>query len=241
MFRGAKKTQRKEVLPDTFIQWNDFCSEAYFEDNYKKASTIDRKLADMLRAFCIKYGPFKNSIDVGTGTNLIPYIVRENFVQTSILFEYSDNNIKWLKNVFENQSLLKHWSNYLPTDVEISPFNAPIIEKGSIFEPINRKFDLATMFFCAESITSEINEFISAINNFVNCLNPDGYYFIALMRNSLGYSVNGIHYPAVSIDEHIVQHTFSKISKVIYTKVIESDGSLDRDQFDGFVVVAGQK
>lgn len=72
--------------------------------------------------------------------------------------------------------------------------------RGSIFDLPRHTFDAATMFFCAESITSSPLEFRAALSAYTATVKPGGLIAAAFLAGSSGYEVSGRRYPALSID-----------------------------------------
>lgn len=75
-----------------------------------------------------------------------------------------------------------------------------------------RAFDIATMFFVAESMTTQLDEFHTCLERFIGSLLPGGMYAAAFMERSEGYTVGGVEYPAVPVTAEMV---FSGISPLV--------------------------
>ena len=74
------------------------------------------------------------------------------------------------------------------------------VVQGSIFDLPQRRWDAATMFFCAESITAEQQEFERACAAFAGAVKPGGVLAAAFLAGSRGYRVGEENYPAVAVD-----------------------------------------
>ena len=63
------------------------------------------------------------------------------------------------------------------------------------------RFDVGTMFFVAESMTSEYGIFEAAAGRFVRALRPGAPFAAGFMTGSIGYEVAGQQFPAVPVEE----------------------------------------
>ena len=102
----------KETTPKTLshINWHtDFDAHEYSNRNYGK---IRQRNVDTIRHLIKLYlsAPKKvDVLDVGTGPNLIPLMVALSRADTIMAYEYSDNNIHYLKSILASDELHKNW------------------------------------------------------------------------------------------------------------------------------------
>lgn len=74
------------------------------------------------------------------------------------------------------------------------------VVQGDLFTELpQRVADLGTMFFVAESLSTEAEEFVSAVDIFAKALRPGAPFAVALMENSEGYEVGELVFPAYKI------------------------------------------
>ena len=91
---------------------------------------------------------------------------------------------------------------------------------GSIYELEENKYDLASMFFCAESITLERGEFVLACTKFIKSVKPGGHLVAAFMENSRGYEIKGIDFPAYPVDINLIKKIFQpKTNNLLITRI----------------------
>jgi hypothetical protein len=204
-------SQWNEELP-----WDSFDSEWYLNHNYSRLRDDDHQILERLADFFNGVGQARlmHGIDVGTGSNLYPVLAMLPLCGSITLQERARTNCQWLLNETARYSTL--WEPFW--DVLASrPLYRPIgdprwavhertrVMRGSIFELPRNTYDIGTMFFVAESITGRADEFMRAMRCFLRSLRPDAPFAAAFMRNSDGYEVNGVHFPAVAITEDDVQ------------------------------------
>lgn len=211
--QGAKlhETQANEEFP-----WDSFDSEWYLAHNYGKLRDDDREILERLAEFFSSIGDqgLKRGVDVGTGSNLYPLLALLPLCGHITLRERASTNCQWLRNEIARYSStwdpyweqLAKWPLYQPIgDPRWSVHERAHVERGSIFDLPRSTYDIGTMFFVAESITERADEFVRATRSFLRSLQPNAPFAAAFMRESRGYDVAGVHFPAVAITEEHVQ------------------------------------
>ena len=115
--------------------------------------------------------------------------------------------------------------------------------QGSIFDLPQSVYDIGTMFFVAESITSDAREFERAVHSFIGSLKPGAPFAAAFMKGSRGYQVDTESYPAVAIDTDRVKSCLAGVAYDYEIRVIElheTDEPL-RDGYDGMILATGRR
>jgi len=113
------------------------------------------------------------------------------------------------------------------------------VRKGNIFSLPSAAYDLGTMFFVAESITTRKDEFRRAVRGFLRSLVPRAPFAAAFMRRSSGYPVGALRFPASSVDEDDIQRALADVAHI---ENIVSVTSHDlRDGYSGMMVATGRK
>jgi hypothetical protein len=69
-------------------------------------------------------------------------------------------------------------------------------------EEVTHRFDTISSHFFAESATNERDTLVLLLNRIAQLAAPDARVFLSFMRRSLGYSIDGIDFPAVPVDEY---------------------------------------
>jgi hypothetical protein len=196
--------------------WDNFDSEWYLNHNYGKLRDDDRQILHRLGEFFNKVDRdrLRHGVDVGSGANLYPLLAMLPLCGRVTLWERAKSNCRWLcREVIKYSPVwdpfweeLTNWSLYQPMrDPRWSVCERTKVERGSIFDLPKHAYDIATMFFVAESITARRDEFVRATRCFLRSLKPNAPFAAAFMLQSRGYEVNGVHFPAVAITEDHVQ------------------------------------
>jgi hypothetical protein len=201
--------------------WDQFDPEAYLASNYSVVREEDRQILEFVRDFLRRElaadgtRTGRRGIDVGTGANLYPALAMLPFCDEITLYEHSKSNLDWLAGQCAAQwpSWDRAWAGFWDVLGEREPYarfaEDPHVELGRCVEVVpGSVFDLdaraglwevGTMFFVAESITTRWSEFAAAVNRFLDVLVPGSPFAIAFMENSIGYQVGAEAFPAVPI------------------------------------------
>src|SRR5262249_53460844 len=146
------------------------------------------------------------TIDIGTGPNLFPLFAALPVAKRLTVWEYAQSNIDWMRRELAGGVLRGPWTHFWEvagggaTTNPIAALSAQTdIVQGSIFDLPARRWDAATMFFCAESITEQQQEFERACAAYAQCVRPGGVLAAAFLAGSRGYRVAEVDYPAVSV------------------------------------------
>jgi hypothetical protein len=194
------------------FDWDSFDPVDYVEHNYATLRQDDGKILVEMREYFAAAGiPHREpgkGIDVGSGPNLYPALAMLPFCKEITLSDVSASNIKYLDS--EVLDFSKSWDDFWNVLAESSPYSRikdpradlrikATLKPGDLFKLSRAEWNIGTMFFVAESISSERHEFDRAINRFVRALKPGAPFAAAFMESSEGYWVGGRPYPAVAI------------------------------------------
>ncbi|WP_250000181.1 SCO2525 family SAM-dependent methyltransferase [Actinoplanes sp. M2I2] len=199
------------------LNWDAFQPELYWRQNYAFFRADDRRFLELLREFFGAESPRTDmkrlGIDVGAGANLYPTLAMLPLCDEITLMEYGAKNCEWLHN--EVQGYSSHWNQFwrlLREKPEYAKFGANVrrrlartakVRQGSLFTlpEQEERYHVGTMFFVAESITDNAEQFYGALDAFLASLAPGAPFAAAFMRNSDGYVVGDQKFPAFQIDE----------------------------------------
>ncbi len=226
MTHALKSIPRSEDAP-----WQDFDPEAYFRHYYGEPHPDDDTLtflaAKALRNAQTVPGRDLDIIDVGTGPSLIPLLAALPVATRLTAWEFAVPNLQWLHNEITSPPLRPQWQHFwcrvkaahssdnagmsplLPHDPLPLLTQRVRIVRGSVFDLPRHAYDAATMFFCAESITSCPSEFDNALAAFMATVRPGGVIAAAFLAGSTGYAVSGRRYPAVTLDAAQIQEAMN--------------------------------
>lgn len=236
------------------VDWDEFDSSAYFSHNYGTLRGDDEEIIDIVANFFHDAAPHwsDRAIDVGAGANLYPALTMLPFAAEVVLYERAFTNREWLKGELKNHHdswwrFWEHIASRRPERKEYAAINDPFdllhrrakVVKGNVFSLLPGQFDLGTMFFVAESITTRDDEFERAAQLFVNSLKPRAPFAAAFMRNSSGYRVGNRTFPACSIDEGDVEAALDPVAVGVKYRTVESKDL--RDGYCGMIVATGRR
>lgn len=231
--------------------WDDFDSNWYFDRNYKRLRDDDRQIVELVRDFfaTLDLPRHRHGIDVGAGTNLYPALTMLPFCDEITLYEYAASNVAWLRR--ETQSYSPSWDPWwrlLIKEPVYKSFDSPRealaaaarVERGSIFDLPESRWDIGTMFFVAESISSALSEFHTALGGFVRSLRPGAPFAAAFMENSLGYDVGTRRFPAVAIAANEVKNSLAGETEDLKIYRLGKTSNPLRGGYDGMILAIGR-
>ncbi len=236
--------------------WSEFDSEAYFQHYYGEPHADDDHVIRCAVAAMKAIPPSMaglNIIDVGTGPNLIPFMCAMPRARSLTAWEFSESNVEWLRADLRRDTLRPQWQHFwgttkdaygpdwrLPDNPLTTLAAMSRITRGSVFDLPKRRWDAATMFFCAESITEREDEFGSAVAAYAQCVKPGGALAAAFLVRSAGYEVSGHRFPVLHLTPEAIETTFALHALNVKAERI---GIIDREirsGYSGFVFLTGR-
>jgi len=211
--------------------WDHFDTAAYVRNNYEALRDDDREIIRHVgRHFCEHLGSSPRparGIDVGTGPNLYPAMAMLPFCDELSLSEHSQSNVEWLeKQLHGRGGYGVNWNQFWDAYCDYPHYKGLMegprkalddraeVIKINIFDLPERHYDVGTMFFVAESCTSDRAEFETAVRNFFRLLRPGAPFAAAFMLGSKGYRVGDVLFPAVDVSEEDVRATLEPFASV---------------------------
>ncbi|RSM73075.1 methyltransferase [Actinoplanes sp. ATCC 53533] len=242
-----------DSLDNENFPWDSFDSDAYFEHNYSKLRGDDEQIIDIVATFFQRNeAPRKlrpRAIDVGAGANLYPALTMLPFAAELHLVERAFTNREWLATeiLSPHPSWWQFWDRMKDGRRSYESIRNPFdllsrrnnVVKGNIFSLPAATYDMGTMFFVAESITTRDSEFVRATRSFVNSLVPRAPFAAAFMRDSSGYRVGARDFPACSVDERDVRLALHAVATDVRIQTVDSWDL--RDGYHGMIVATGRK
>ena len=232
-------------------RWDDFDPVLYLQQNYLEVRDDDLRIVQAVRDFFADAfdvdRPVDAGIDVGTGPNLYPALCMLPFCRRITLWERSGANVRRLQQ--ETQRFSPMWDGYWNVlrghgayrrvpDPRQALRSAARVHHGDLFRLPERRWNAGTMFFVAESLSSQQREFRLAVRRFFGALTPGAPFAVAFMAESTGYDVGAVHFPAVAVTEADVDECLRPHSPDVATVVIRSSVPL-RDGYSGMVLGMG--
>jgi hypothetical protein len=241
--------------------WDAFSPQDYWSHNYEKVLPEDHEIICRVSSFFIKTfrgrRPVQRAIDVGSGTNLYPALLMLPWAEQILLTDYSQSNIDWLHDQVMNGDGPWTWRPFWQELHSLEGYDRisvprkqlreacvgdrrhPAIERRSVFELPTAQWQLGTMFFVAESITSKPQEFADAIKCFLGALEPRSPFAAAFMSGSEGYKVGDTLFPAVPVTENDITAHFAELDmSKLNVKMLETAPNV-RKGYKGMIVATG--
>jgi hypothetical protein len=214
------------------VNWDDFDPGIYYHDNYCQLRDDDqqilRGICDFFRASGVSAG---RALDVGTGANIYPALAMLPICTDLTLWEHSAANVAWLHEEVAHFSALwlPFWAEVcagIPAANGIDPrvelASRARVRRGSIFGLPQRQWDLGTMSFVAESMTTSRSEFFEAVRSFVTSLKRGAPFAATFMSNSDGYRVGRHYFPAVAIGPGDVAQCLTSLARNVTIRRIST-------------------
>lgn len=235
------------------VDWDEFNSSLYFDHNYGRLRPDDEQIitlvADYFQSRKGRDGWRDKAIDVGSGANLYPALTMLPFTSEVTLYERAQSNCVWLREqrTEPSPSWGQFWSHIAAGREAYEAIKKPFdllsrraqVVRGNVFNLVPEQYDIGTMFFVAESITTRNYEFERATRAFVNSLKPGSPFAAAFMKDSSGYTVGNVSFPACSVDERDVTRALAKVARDVTITTVESNDL--REGYGGMIVATGRK
>jgi NNMT/PNMT/TEMT family len=241
--------------------WKKFSSDDYWRANYHELQAEDQEIIHLVSNFFIRAfaddPPAQRAIDVGSGTNLYPALLMLPWTRQILLTDYSASNVGWLSGQVADDSPAWTWQPFWQELQGAEGYNriseprrqlrracasepeCAGIEQLSVFDLPKERWQLGTMFFVAESITEDPEEFRAAIASFVGALKPGAPFATAFMAGSDGYPVAGTRFPALPITPDHVTRRFTELgAKKLSVEKLQPPPRV-RAGYKGMIVATG--
>jgi hypothetical protein len=250
-----------DVLGNADAPWNRFSPHDFWRRNYSELHAEDREIirsvSHFLASAFAQRATAQRAIDVGSGGNLYPALLMLPWTEQILMTDYSESNVGWLQDQLADDTDPWAWRPFWREMQEAKGYNdldTPRkrlreacgrqpgfagIERLSIFDLPQARFDLGTMFFVAESITRKPKEFLAAVEHFVGALKPDAPFAAAFMAGSAGYEVADNVFPAVPITRDDVERHLTELGvREPRVELLETKPAV-RDGYAGMIVATG--
>lgn len=241
--------------------WNSFSSDDYWRRNYHELQAEDQEIIRLVSHFFIRAfagrPPARRGIDVGSGTNLYPALLMLPWTEQILLTDFSASNVDWLRRQLADDSAPWTWGSFWDELQMAKGYNeigeprkqlrqacdsvlgCAGVEQRSVFDLPRAQWDLGSMFFVAESITEEPDEFRAAMEGFVGASEPGAPFAAAFMAGSDGYQVAGTRFPALPITADDVRLHFTELGASKLSVGLLRTEHRVRPGYEGMIVATG--
>jgi hypothetical protein len=245
----------KRSIRNNAVEWSAFDADEYWEINYASVLPEDAEIIQCASKFlieaCGEPARFRRAVDVGAGTNLYPALLMLPWAERLVFTEYASPNIDWLGKDLADAPGEWRWQPFwdlvagLPCYRTIEDPRRALaagheVRTLSIFDLPPRTWDLGSMFFVADGITTDLAEFKDAVRAFINALLPGSPFLMAFMEESDGYVVHGRRFPAVRVTQRSLDALLGELP-VTGTSVLRTDNSVRRLRpgYEAMLLVTG--
>ncbi|GJF20091.1 MULTISPECIES: SCO2525 family SAM-dependent methyltransferase [Streptomyces] len=234
--------------------WSKFDPEVYVDNNYRTPLEVDRLIVRLMRdhfsrCFAGAVPDSVRGVDVGAGANLYPALSMLPWCEKILLLEYAGPNVEYLKRQTSAQGYDTAWDAFweelrqAPAYRGLEPrtrFSDIVrVERGNLFDlDGQRRWELGTMFFVADSMSECPEEFQRGVRCFMNALNEGAPFAAAFMKESVGYQVGEHQYPAYRVNEDRARESLIPFCKELE---IHDLHHVVRPGHEGILLALGQR
>ncbi|MFJ3671224.1 SCO2525 family SAM-dependent methyltransferase [Streptomyces sp. NPDC090106] len=249
--------------------WNNFDNKAYVAQNYLELLPVDEEILVKVGRYFSRHcesgsegeGRPVLGIDMGAGGNLYPALAMLPWCRKITLFERAPENVAYLRQ--QRDDVGQNWEAFWKVLCETKAYSrhdskwkidfqeAARVEQGNLFKMGQRnwlglrrsagKYQIGTMFFVAESISTSPDEFRQAIDCFMNVLAPGAPFAAAFMEGSHGYDVGTEHFPACDVDKDEVEAALTPYASDLEMVRLSEAGHLVRPGHTGMILACGKR
>lgn len=247
---------RDSSIRNDDVQWSDFDAEEYWRINYASVLPEDVEIIQTASKFmieaCGEPARLRQALDVGAGTNLYPALLMLPWAEHIVFTEYASPNIDWLSENLADAPGEWRWQPFWDLVGDLPCYRAVAdprralaagheVRTLSIFDLPRRTWDLGSMFFVADGMTTDEAEFEAATRAFLGALLPGSPFLMAFMEGSTGYNVRGQRFPSVKITPQSLDALIARLP-VTETSVFRTDNSVRRLRpgYDAMLLATGR-
>lgn len=245
------------------VSWEKFHSDDYLGEYYDHIGRENEKLLEFLTAAYRLMPSGLAMLDVGTGPTIYQLIAASGKVSSISCGEFLGQNLRkvhaWVQSLPESFDWSLFTERILLLEGEKAT-SAKIAERElltrkkiiDIFQldlkrPVDKRlvcaYDLLSVQFVPESITSSIDEYSKCLRSISSMLKPRGFLLMSAIKSAKSYKVGKDFFPAVSLNEttlnaHLVEAGFLE-EPILSTSVnAENQGS---QKYAGLMFLLTQK
>lgn len=245
------------------VDWEKFHSDDYLVEYYDHIGNENEKLLEFLVAAYKLMPSGLTMLDVGTGPTIYQLMAASDSVLSISCGEFLDQNLEKIRAWAQNSPKAFDWSLFterilLLEDVHATP--AKIVEresltrhkitdifrldlKAEVDERLICGYDLLSVQFVPESITSSLDEYAKCLRHISLMLKPGGFLLMSAIKSAKSYRVGSDFFPAVSLNEatlstHLVEAGFLKEPILSAGVNAENQGG---QKYEGLMFVLTQK
>lgn len=249
--------------------WGDFDTSAYLARNYRDLLDADAAILQFVRSHFSDH--FRENrvdaerpilgIDIGAGANLYPAMTMLPWCTEITLFDRAPKNVDYLREQQLHvdpawksfwdvlckepayERIDAEWTEKFRKSVRVQEGNLFSLGRRNLFgrRRFGNRWQIGTMFFVAESISTSHDEFRRAVECFMRILEPGAPFAAAFMEGSTGYDVGDRHFPACDVDEAQVKESFRRFAGKVDTRRLGDVSHMVRPGHTGIILACGKR
>ena len=245
-----RRPDRPPFLHNGDISWDRFDTDGYLADNYATMHAFDEGIIRALAPYYRSLAPrsLTRSLDVGTGPNLYPLMLAAAASRRLEALDHSAANVAHLCSVVQGGAA-PSWQPFwalcrelvpdLPTDLD-QVLRGVQVRQGAVQELPPASYDLVSMFFVAESVTGDREEFATLCAGFAAAAAPGGHLVAAFMAGMPSYRLGGRTWPSVPVDEADVARVLGPLIRDLRVWRLPPDPTLPYEH-DGVLLATARQ
>lgn len=218
------------------VDWHTFATDNYLADNYTSLHRLDREIIRALSPYyrALAPGSLASALDVGTGPNLYPLMLAASASRQLHALEHSATNVAYLKRACRDGAdpnwtpfwqLCRQLDPALPCDLD-QVLARLTVHHGNAFDLPTAQHDLVSMFFMAESVTGDRQEFQQLSHRFAAAAAPEGHLIAAYMAGMPQYELAGQTLPSFPLDQHTLETVMQPVTEQLRVWQLPADPTL---------------
>ncbi|MGW5971150.1 SCO2525 family SAM-dependent methyltransferase [Streptomyces sp. NPDC055186] len=234
--------------------WSQFDPEAYVDLDYRTTLEVDLLIVRLMRdhfSRCYEQGVPSSvrGVDVGAGANLYPALSMLPWCEKILLLECATPNVEYLERQTAPEGYDEAWDAFW-NELSEAPAYADVKPKDRISESVRveranlldldgqRRWDIGTMFFVADSMSECPDEFRRGVRCFMDVLNEKAPFAAAFMKESAGYRVGEHCYPAYRVNVDQVRESLESFTSELE---IHDLHHMVRPGHEGIILALGRR
>lgn len=245
----------KPVQLNAEARWDAFDPLAYVRKNYRTVLQVDAEIISIVRAhFSDHFRSFPGrrvrGVDVGAGANLYPAFTMLPWCDQLTLLDRAPRNLEYLQrqlkghdrswDAFWRELCLDDAYDVLPDGPWERLAEVARVEPGDLFALVSRpeQWQLGTMFFVAESLSTSYEEFRQGVACFLRSLTPGAPFAAAFMEHSEGYWVGETPFPACDVSEADIRDSIEEYAEGLRIHRVGEPGEV-RPGYTSMILACG--
>jgi hypothetical protein len=219
------RSEPRAARSDAYGEWK---ADAYLTEYYSRVEFTERFTLRFLRESIRDLSPAARVLDFGSGPTLHHAIALAACAAEVHVADLLPQNLHAIRRWLKNERDAHDWSAFTREVLRLEGVNSPTHadmarreqlvrervrqvvpgdarRRHPLGEPAAGSYDCVTSFFCADSATSDLGEWMRMMRNIAGLIAPGGLLVIGALRRCQSWRLDGEHLPSACVDERHVQ------------------------------------